>query len=160
LRERADDIQLLVTHFLDKISVRQGGPRKNLSPEYVTMLTTYPWHGNIRELISCLEWSVVTAGGDQILMPHHLPQEIRVACIRSSIKKMPSPAFLNLEDEGDGAEGEDTYPSLEKVRWDTEQKYLQDVLKYCQGDIKKALTLSGLSRSRFYALLTKYQIPT
>ena len=70
LRERPDDLPLLVAHFL-----QQGGVRKTPSQEAMEALRRYPWPGNVRELRNALARAAVLAPGDAIL-PGHLPREV------------------------------------------------------------------------------------
>jgi two-component system, NtrC family, response regulator AlgB len=72
LRERPEDILLLVYHFLKKYS---AGREIQLSPETVRLLTAYPWPGNVRELENVVERSVLLAR-DNIIEASHLPPEL------------------------------------------------------------------------------------
>jgi len=69
LRERLEDIPLLVQHFLDKF-----GSKAEISPEAMKALTAYPWKGNVRELENVVERAVLLSRGGLIQM-HHLPEE-------------------------------------------------------------------------------------
>ncbi len=71
LRDRAEDIPLLVTHFLNKYA-RTSEPPKKVAPETMERLLAYKWPGNIRELENAIERSAVTTVGDTIL-PEFLP---------------------------------------------------------------------------------------
>jgi len=66
LRERKEDIPLLITHFLHKYSLRDGKSIKSLSPDAMNTLMKYDWPGNIRELENCIERVVVVCNTDQI----------------------------------------------------------------------------------------------
>ena len=66
LRERRDDIPLLVEHFLRLICNRFGQPLKNMSPQAMQILVNYDWPGNIRELQNILEGAVQLAPGEEI----------------------------------------------------------------------------------------------
>ncbi len=66
LRERRDDIPLLVAHFLGLICSRFGQPLKKMSPPAMQMLIKYDWPGNIRELQNILEGAVQLAPGEEI----------------------------------------------------------------------------------------------
>jgi NtrC-family two-component system response regulator AlgB len=71
LRERADDIPLLVQHFLQKFD-----SRNEISPEAMNALKAYPWKGNIRELEHVIERAVLLAR-HEIIQLHHLPEEFQ-----------------------------------------------------------------------------------
>ena len=76
LRDRIDDIPLLVTHFLQRIAAENGRTRSDISEEAMGLLQTYNWPGNVRELERCLESATVTSQGE-VIMPSDLPQAIR-----------------------------------------------------------------------------------
>jgi DNA-binding NtrC family response regulator len=76
LRERHNDIPLLVDHFISAIVERAGGRRPSLSPEALVMLMTYEWPGNVRELQNAIQFAYVKSKGD-VIRPLHLPPGIR-----------------------------------------------------------------------------------
>jgi len=71
LRDRKEDIPMLVEHFIASLSdgVRAGG--KIIAPEAVDMLVNYPWKGNVRELKNAIERAIILSDGDTIT-PDHL----------------------------------------------------------------------------------------
>jgi DNA-binding NtrC family response regulator len=75
LRERREDIPLLVDHFLDRIAQDGGGPLKRLSPEALRAMLAYPWPGNVRELEHALERAALLSEGETITA-RDLPPEI------------------------------------------------------------------------------------
>lgn len=75
LRERRDDVHLLVNHFLNKYSGKERGP-VSLDPEAMRILLDYPWPGNVRELENVIERAAILSSGDKILAKD-LPLEIR-----------------------------------------------------------------------------------
>lgn len=76
LRERKEDVPLLVEHFLKVQNQRLGTHVKGLSPEAMKMMMNYGWPGNVRELQNCIERGVVLATGDEIDVSL-LPERIR-----------------------------------------------------------------------------------
>jgi two-component system, NtrC family, response regulator HydG len=76
LRERRDDIPLLVGTLLANMRARPQGRDIPLSAAAMDALESYDWPGNVRELVNALEYAVVHADGPSIL-PRHLPPEIR-----------------------------------------------------------------------------------
>jgi two-component system response regulator AtoC len=75
LRERPEDITVLIEHFLKKHAKRLGMPEKRLPPEVLRVLVEYSWPGNARELENCLERALVLSDGDDIelaALPHHI----------------------------------------------------------------------------------------
>ncbi len=66
LRERIDDVPLLVGHFLEKNKARLARPDIKISPEALRILMTLPWEGNIRELENTIERAAILCTGDRI----------------------------------------------------------------------------------------------
>ncbi len=78
LRERSEDIPLLVDHFLHLISSRMEIRNPGIQAETMELLIQYGWPGNVRELLHALEYSIVIAGTTPI-GPNHLPPAIQSA---------------------------------------------------------------------------------
>ena len=76
LRERIDDIPLLVHHFLDGFAAANHVAALAVSPDVMRMLQAYPWPGNVRQLENVIERMIVNARG-AIIGPDDLPPEIR-----------------------------------------------------------------------------------
>lgn len=75
LRERREDIPHLVAHFLDKYTRRSGKPVRDVRPEALGVLMSYPWPGNVRELENIVERSVVLTAGPVIRLKD-LPMDL------------------------------------------------------------------------------------
>ena len=75
LRERREDISLLVDHFLEKYNRENHKSITKISRQVLDLLLEYPWPGNIRELENCIERAVVMSPGDALL-PCLLPAEV------------------------------------------------------------------------------------
>ncbi len=75
LRERKNDIPILAEHFLKVVSKRLGRPGMTLAPETVSVLISYHWPGNIRQLQNAIQYSMVKCH-EQTVQPEHLPPEI------------------------------------------------------------------------------------
>jgi two-component system nitrogen regulation response regulator GlnG len=76
LRERRDDIPLLVQHFLEKYGEENSRKHIEVAPEALDLMMEYDWPGNVRELENVIYRSAVIAQGDAILVKD-LPAEIR-----------------------------------------------------------------------------------
>jgi two-component system NtrC family response regulator len=76
LRERLDDLPLLVEHFLKKFIEYERSAARALSPEALRLMFAYSWPGNVRELENVIERGLVLASGAEIL-PEDLPDDIR-----------------------------------------------------------------------------------
>jgi DNA-binding NtrC family response regulator len=75
LRERCDDVPLLVNHMIDSLSKRHNKPAQVIAPEAMDALMSYNWPGNVRELRNIIERAVVICAGEQI-EKRHLPPHI------------------------------------------------------------------------------------
>ena len=73
MRERGDDLPLLVQHYLRRFSRELGREVREVAPEAMERLRGYPWPGNIRELQSVLKQALLRATGP-VLLPAFLPE--------------------------------------------------------------------------------------
>ena len=69
LRERREDIPLLVSFFVSKFSTRMRKQIKSIKTQAMEMLTNYPWNGNVRELANFIERAVIMTQGQQLEVP-------------------------------------------------------------------------------------------
>ncbi|MBI1846221.1 MAG: sigma-54-dependent Fis family transcriptional regulator [Candidatus Rokubacteria bacterium] len=76
LRDRRDDIPVLVAHFLKKLSKESGKDMRGITPEALGLLEHYHWPGNIRELENAIERAIVLGGSDMV-GPDALPPSVR-----------------------------------------------------------------------------------
>lgn len=76
LKERREDLPLLINHFIQKLNVQTGKKITHLSPKVTEILMNYPYPGNIRELENILEHAFVLCHGS-IILPPHLPPELQ-----------------------------------------------------------------------------------
>ncbi|MBN2408123.1 MAG: sigma-54-dependent Fis family transcriptional regulator [Candidatus Aminicenantes bacterium] len=76
LRERRDDIPLLVNHFVEKYSLEMGRDRTFVSPRAMEFLVDYRWPGNIRELQNEVQRFLILAGSDRLIREEHLSSKI------------------------------------------------------------------------------------
>jgi len=73
LRERRDDIHLLVEHILNKIAKESGRGPVAIGPELLDALMAYDWPGNVRELENAIQYGLVKCRGDNLLKKHFPP---------------------------------------------------------------------------------------
>ncbi|MDH4101451.1 MAG: sigma 54-interacting transcriptional regulator, partial [Nitrospirota bacterium] len=78
LRERKDDIPLLIRHFIAKFNKEMEREINNIAPRSMDLLTEYAYPGNIRELENIMEYIFVRCQGNTI-MPEHLPKDLQQA---------------------------------------------------------------------------------
>jgi two-component system, NtrC family, response regulator len=158
LRARKNDIAELALFYTGKFCGRFGTPLKKLSPEFLEALDLYEWPGNVRELVNTIERSLAVAGGEEVLVPRHFPDYIRIKITQKAIaRRQDGPAA-----KGVPAARPSTMPSLQEVRDNAvakaEREYLQDLFVLTGNSISQALKISGLAKSRFYELMKKYRL--
>ena len=157
LREIPEDIKKLTVFYINDLCQRFRIVPKDASPEFWDVMTEYRWPGNVRELIQALEKALLSAKDEPLLFPKHLPTYIRIQVARDSFpKKLASQGKAEILSSVPHAP-----PKLKEIRKaavsEAEQQYLKDLISFVGGDSKKARRISGLSQSRFYALLRKYR---
>lgn len=161
LRERIEDVRRIAAHHVSKICESYQQPVKSFSPDFFEFLNRYEWPGNVRELVNALERAVVAARQEPVLFPKHLPVYIRVHLARASVQQEADAG------EDPAARGpkvpENELPRLGDLRdaaiSELEQTYLQNLMIRATT-MEEACAISGLSRSRLYALLKKYSLPS
>jgi len=79
LRDRAQDIPLLIEDFVDQLVRRGGGKRARFSPQALALLASYPWPGNVRELKNFVERMLIMMNGREVT-PDKLPREVLAEC--------------------------------------------------------------------------------
>jgi len=161
LRNRIEDIPAIAAHHADKLCHSYGLNGKSFSPDFCEVLARYEWPGNVRELVNALERAVSAARHEPVLFPKHLPVYIRVHLARASVEQgQTSPDLPIVRTNGpNGA----TLPRLLEAREaaiaQLEQRYLRELMTLAV-DMEQACAISGLSRSRLYALLKKHNLPS
>jgi len=162
LRRRIPDITELAYYYRDLYCRHNGLPRKKFSPDYLLLLSQHDWPGNVRELFQAVERSISEAQESDTLYPIHLPAGIRIQALQ---KRMGDGSQeTDASQPGSFLESMPTeeFPSLKSVREDAveecEKRYLDTLLVRTGGDIKQCCSIAGLSRSRFYDLLKKYDL--
>lgn len=147
LRDRGDDLDLLLAHFLGLVSIRAGKQVKGFSAAAMRRLHSYPFPGNVRELRNVVERAVTFATGD-VVDVDDLPDRV----LRS---RAPEPGSLSGEADAAGLpEGmirdeDDVLPTLDEVG----NRYMRYVLDRVGGNKRRAAALLGVSRRTLYRRL-------
>ncbi|MEW6749648.1 MAG: sigma-54 dependent transcriptional regulator [Candidatus Latescibacterota bacterium] len=144
LKERRDDIPLLVSHFLEKYAGQTETAARDVSPEAMELLRGYEWKGNARELEHVIERALVLASSDRIEV-EDLPQSIQTTAAAESA---PQRAYMDLPFKDAKAQ----------LVEDFERRYIVEVLGKYQGNISRAAVHSGIDRRSLHRLLAKYSI--
>jgi DNA-binding NtrC family response regulator len=84
LKQRKEEIEALVTFYMEKICRDCGLQPKIVSPELLSTLESYPWPGNVLELVNTIEQLLITAQEKQTLFAKDLPSHIRIQTLNSS----------------------------------------------------------------------------
>ncbi len=154
LRERIGDIKELTRHHLGRLCDQYSMATKGFSPEFLDTLMAYDWPGNVRELVNAMDSALAMAGHNPTLFSYHLPVQIRVQAARIAMSQD------NCKEQGlaAGSDPAADFPTLKEFRNSQEKEYLQNLISLTKRDIKKVCWLSGISRSRLYELLAKYDL--
>lgn len=133
LRERQEDIPLLVNFLLGKLGRKNNKTVRTVSPEFISALMTYPWRGNVRELENILERALILCRGESLSM-HDLPDSFHQA------------GLVRAEPEA----GEDN--PLEQA----ERRALEATLQRFAGHRERTAEALGISRRTLQYRLKKY----
>ena len=95
LRDRLEDIPLLVSHFVARVTKDVGKSVRGISPESLAILERYHWPGNIRELENVVERAIVLGSGD-FLSPESLPPQLRAPRNEQTVNVEIPPAGMDL----------------------------------------------------------------
>jgi len=131
LRDRREDIPLLVEHFLVQISAEAGNERKVYAPEAVELLVASHWPGNVRQLYNVVRQNVA-------LSPTRV---ISAEQVRNAL-----------------GEQANALPSFSEARDEFTRNYLSQLLQITGGNVSQAARLAKRNRTDFYKLLGRHQL--
>lgn len=131
LRERREDIPLLIEHFVRRFNMIKGREIQGVSPEALSLLFTYDFPGNIRELENIVEYAFVTCR-EGLIRPEHLPQEIREQAREAGLCPPPEASV-----------------EAEKIR---------AVLAGCRGNRRTAARALGISRTTLWRRMRQHRL--
>jgi DNA-binding NtrC family response regulator len=141
LRERKEDIPLLVHHFLRKYGEENEKPSPELAPQALDLLMDYDWPGNVRELENVIERAVVLSTGPRI-GPDLIPDQVRMK------PAFHVPQFV-LPPEG---------LSFKDVITDVEKKLIEATLDAAGGVQKRAAELLHIKPTTLNEMIKRYDI--
>jgi len=128
LRERLEDVPLLIEHFNRRFSADYGKKPKAFTAEAITILRNYDWLGNVRELRNTVE-RIVIMHGKQTVSAGDLPE-------------------LNLKKETPAASFR--FPSFKEANDAYQREFIQHKLSEADGNVSKAADAMGVDRSHLY----------
>ncbi len=150
LRERPEDIHLLVFHFLELYKEKSGRFVSGISKDALTALVNYEWFGNVRELENAIERAVIIASGRQIEFDD-LPQTITQKTFALNAQAMEERAKAASEGRSIGLQIE-----LPSAMSEVEEKIIKATLDYTGGDKSQASKLLNIGRKTLYRKLNLY----
>jgi DNA-binding NtrC family response regulator len=131
LRERREDIPLLLEHFLALYARKYNVPRRRLSPSALELLEHYGWPGNVRELRHAIERATILADGERLV-----PEDFPFATVRRPTPEAPQRLDLDLER--------------------IERRTIEQALVLHGGNVSQAAAALGLTRPALYRRMMKY----
>ncbi|MDD4356088.1 MAG: sigma 54-interacting transcriptional regulator, partial [Smithellaceae bacterium] len=134
LRERSEDIPLLINHFLKILRLRSGKPINGVSEQTMEKMINYSWPGNIRELANVLEYAFVVCH-EELISPQHLPHSLT--------HDHPAPGLHRRRDDSTSLSQRDD---------------LVKALETTHGNRQEAARLLGISRVTLWKLLKQHGI--
>jgi two-component system response regulator PilR (NtrC family) len=143
LRERKEDIPLLVNHFVRKYSADTGKEIEGISPEALELLLGYNFAGNVRELENMIERSI-TLETTSMIADRHIRSYLNERMISKGI-----PPTLEIPEEG---------MDLNKVVEDLEKAFILKALEQTDGVKKKAAEILGMNFRAMRYKLAKYDL--
>lgn len=139
LRERREDIPLLVDHFLSTFQKRLHLSTKSISPESKSILQEYSWPGNVRELENIIERTLVLHREEKVILPLHLPEDLKKKEVIP-----PSEKGLSLRE------------SLQRY----ERLLIEEALKEAGGNKSKAAKILKTTRRILNYHMKKLNLPS
>ncbi|HER00565.1 MAG TPA: sigma-54-dependent Fis family transcriptional regulator [candidate division Zixibacteria bacterium] len=146
LRERRDDIVLLVDHFVKMYCRKMGIKAKEVNPDALDILLGYEWPGNVRELENTIERSLVVSTSDKITADD-LPDKVsgRVLTGHSAVPEVQE--SVQTGDQGES-------PTLESI----EKAYIFWVLNQTGWNKTRAAKILGIDASTLYRKIDRYDL--
>ncbi|MFN4258995.1 MAG: sigma-54-dependent transcriptional regulator [Gemmataceae bacterium] len=159
LRERMDDLPLLVNHFVKVLSRQLENSVRVVTPQVLKLLSNYSWPGNVRELQSAIKFAMVHAAGE-VLTEDCLPEYLHVEADVESVSAMSLDKTAAVEEwsdvihyirdrlRQDGAQ--DLY---RQIHSELDRVLFEEVLRHVRGSQLEAAALLGISRTTLRAKL-------
>jgi len=143
LRERKEDIPMLVDYFLDRYATPLGTEQPVVSDKAMDLLMAYDWPGNIRELQNCI-YSAITVASSSTIEPDDLPKRIYLD------SKQPDVPIAVM--------GTSLAEIAAQATAKAEQEAINKALSEAGGNREKAAELLGIGRKTLYRKLRQYGI--
>jgi DNA-binding NtrC family response regulator len=148
LRERRDDIPLLVQHFIRENQAASLSQIKVIAADAVTLLSRYDWPGNVRELETVIKNASVFAEGEQLTVASFAHFGEIVAAASGGTARLPAGAHV------EGGSGFAVGMTLAEI----EKEAIIRTLEACKGNKKRTAEMLGIDRRTLYNKLDAYQL--
>lgn len=150
LRERFEDIHLLVFHFLESYKQKNGRFVSGISDDALRAMVNYNWPGNVRELENAIERAVIIASGRQIELGD-LPEAIaRSADAEGAVARHHRAMSVNHGNESG------VFVPLPSSMDEIEKRVIEETLKFTDGDKSQAARLLNIGRKTLYRKLEQF----
>jgi DNA-binding NtrC family response regulator len=147
LRQRKEDIPMLVDHFIRVYNEKRNKHVKGISSEALNMLVDFEWPGNIRELENIVERMVIM-NEDSVIEKKHIPAHISGSAV-----------YLNVTTPQTSGELKQLKKQMrEKAVENIERAFVIDALKRNEWNVSQAARDVGMKRQNFQALMRKYRV--
>jgi len=144
LRERREDIPVLIDYFIEKFNRKLDRSVKRVDEPVMSLLVRYRWPGNIRELENLVERMILMAGGDTIALDD-LPADLKTT--------------IELDKSAQPDTRERPFKDIMKTHMeDVEKQMIVNVLAECGNNVTRAAKQMGLSRKGLQLKMTKYRL--
>ncbi len=152
LRERPQDIPLLLDHFLSREALRLGTARKRFSEDALNFLLEYEWPGNVRELENFVKYIIVITPGEIVVREDLSNHFIRTVPCRLEQKPPPDEGANGANSAGNGS-------FFDGCSWEElERRYVLHLLEKNKWNITRAAKEAGVNRSTFDSRMKKLNI--
>lgn len=149
LRERADDVSVLIDHFLRRFSTELDKPVVEVTPDAAAALRAYPWPGNVRELQSVLKHSVLRMSGSVLLadfLPPHVIGRTTLTPANPETNGAASSGAFDWDDFVNARVGGGTENLYAEALERMEREVIVRTLKHTDGNQLQAARILGITR--------------
>lgn len=162
LRERREDIELLVLFFLQRYAEQNRREMRKVQPEAMRLLREHDWPGNIRELQNYVERAVILGTGTELRV-EDLPPQLRGQAAPRPIRPRGSTADLSalcteLVRQGVRAAGPSSNDLYDRIVGRVERELIQQVLQQCDRVQVKAAARLGINRNTLHKKLSEFRL--
>lgn len=159
LRERQEDIPLLITHFLQLVQDELGRQIRGISDEGMKLLQNYSWPGNVRELENCIRSAAALSRSD-VILPDDLPTEIH-SCLTEVVPEtlsMETSLKYVLQDIAKASIADGSKQLYDDVLALLDQTLIELALTECSQNQSKTAELLGISRTTLIKKMKQHRI--